>query len=57
VKILVESDPIILMRNWHIAINLLRNENTFNVSIRIKLKKKNSNASYVEKVLMGHDLS
>ena len=41
----------------HTAINLLKNEKTFKASMKRKLKKANRNTSYVEKVLIGRDLS
>ena len=41
----------------HTAINLLAKEKTFKASTRRKLKKANRNVEYIEKVLIGQDLS
>ena len=42
---------------WHTAMNLLTNEKTFKANMRIKLKKANRNVEYIEKVLIGRDIS
>ena len=37
--------------------NLLTNEKTFKASMRRKLKKANRNVEYIEKALIGRDIS